>query len=39
VLSVGDLEAKAWIEARLKPAIQRALELSGRPELVVKVKG
>jgi hypothetical protein len=37
MLAVADLEAKAWIEARLTPAIQRALELSGRPELVVEV--
>lgn len=37
VLSVSDQEAKAWIEARLVPAIQRALELSGRPELILQV--
>lgn len=37
VLSVSDQEAKAWIEARLMPAIQRALELSGRSELVLEV--
>ncbi len=37
VLAVGELEAKTWIEARLVPAIQRALELNGRPDLVLQV--
>jgi chromosomal replication initiation ATPase DnaA len=37
ILSVSDDTARAWIEARLTPAIQRALELSGRAELVLEV--
>jgi hypothetical protein len=37
IISVSDDNARAWIEARLTPAIQRALELSGRAELTLEV--